>query len=50
MRRDKYIFIVILFIVIIFDIMFITSKKEKYSDIENRYLSEFKIDNITEYL
>ena len=50
MKRDKYIFIVILFIVIIFDIMFITSKKEKYSDIENRYLSEFKIDNITEYL
>ena len=47
---NKILLIIIFIITISFSILFIINKKEKYSEIENRYLSDFNINNIEEYI
>ena len=47
---NKILFIFISIITISLSIIFIFNKKEKYSEIENRYLSDFSINNIEEYI
>ena len=47
---NKILFITISIITICFSIMFIINKKDKYSEIENRYLSDFNINNVEEYV
>lgn len=47
---NKILFITISIITICFSITFIINKKDNYSEVENRYLSEFSINNIEEYI
>jgi len=47
---NKAIMIVILFLVLVFDISLLVLKKENYSYLENRYLSDFSISKIENYL
>ena len=47
---NKILLISITIITLSFSILFIVNKKEKYSEIENRYLSDFNINNIEEYV
>ncbi len=47
---NKTIFFLVILVVIIFDLMFLMSKKETYSYLENRYLKKFSIKEIDGYL
>ena len=47
---NKLLLISITIITICFSILFIINKKDKYSEIENRYLSDFNINNVEEYV
>lgn len=47
---DKVLFVIVSIIIIIFLIMFLVSKKESFSEEENRYLAKFDIKNIDDYI
>ena len=49
-KVNKIVFIVVFLIIVIFDCIFIFSKKEDYSYLENRYLNKFNISKIEEYI
>jgi hypothetical protein len=49
-KINKTILYLFLLVVIVFDFMFLMSKKETYSYLENRYLKKFNINEIDGYL
>lgn len=47
---NKIVFILIFVVIVIFDFMFLCSKKEDYSYLENRYLQKLNISKIENYI
>ena len=49
-RVNKIIFILVIVIIVMIDLVFIISKKEEYSYLENRYLEDFSISKLDDYI